>query len=83
MLVQSSRNPNARVVDGAMVLDGEQVAIGDIAPDDTGLVDYEVLCLRHYMRRMTSPAARTVAISPEVLPFDLDLCPIPAPTPRV
>ena len=40
-------------------------------------VEYEVLCRRHYMRRMTSHAARAAALSPEVLPFDLDLCPVP------
>ena len=70
---------NARVVDGAMVLEGEQVVVGDIAPDEVGLVEYEVLCRRHYMRRMTSHAARAAAISPEVLPFELDYCPIPTP----
>lgn len=73
---------NARVVDGAMVLEGEQVVVGDIAHDDVGLVEYEVLCRRHFMRRMTSHAARAAAISPQVLPFDLDYCPIPAPRPR-
>jgi thymidine kinase len=71
---------NARVVDGAMVVEGEQVVVGDTSPGKIGLVEYEVLCRRHYMRRMTASAARTAAISPEVLPFDLDLCPIPAPT---
>jgi thymidine kinase len=60
---------NARVLDGAMVLEGEQVAVGDISPGDVAVVEYEVLCRRHYMRRMTSQAARAVAISPEVLPF--------------
>jgi thymidine kinase len=60
---------NARVLDGAMVLEGEQVAVGDISPGDVAVVEYEVLCRRHYMRRMTSHAARAVAISPEVLPF--------------
>jgi len=73
---------NARVVDGAMVVEGEQVVVGDIAPGKVGLVEYEVLCRRHYMRRMTSHAARATAISPEVLPFDLGFCPIPAPTVR-
>ena len=52
-----------------MVLEGEQVAVGDISPGDVAAVEYEVLCRRHYMRRMTSHAARAVAISPEVLPF--------------
>ena len=68
---------NARVMDGAMVLEGAQVVVGDIAPDEVGLVEYEVLCRRHYMRRMTSHAARAAAISPEVLPFELDYRPIP------
>jgi thymidine kinase len=60
---------NARVMHGAMVLEGKQVAVGDISPGDVAVVEYEVLCRRHYMRRMTSQAARAVAISPEVLPF--------------
>ena len=68
---------NARVMDGAMVLEGAQVVVGDIAPDEVGLVEYEVVCRRHYMRRMTSHAARAAAISPEVLPFELDYRPIP------
>lgn len=67
---------NARVVDGAMVVEGEQVALGDITAGDVALVQYEVLCRRDYMRRMTSQAARTAAVSPEVLPFGLDFCPI-------
>jgi thymidine kinase len=71
---------NARVVHGAMVLEGEQVVVGDIAPGDVAVVEYEVLCRRHYMRRMTSQAARAAAISPEVLPFELDVCPIPVQT---
>jgi len=60
---------NARVMHGVMVLEGEQVAVGDISPGDVAVVEYEVLCRRHYMRRMTSHAARAVAMSPEVLPF--------------
>ena len=74
---------NARVVGGAMVVEGEQVVVGDIAPGATTAakpVEYEVLCRRHYMRRMTSHAARAAAASPEVLPFDLDFCPVPTPT---
>jgi thymidine kinase len=69
---------NARVLDGVMVVEGEQVALGDITAGDVGRVQYEVLCRRHYMRRMTSYAARNAAVAPEVLPFDLDLCPIQA-----
>ncbi|SER93161.1 thymidine kinase [Pedococcus cremeus] len=69
---------NARVVDGVMVVEGEQVVVGDTKPGtDTGLVEYEVLCRRHFMRRMNSTAARAAAASPDTLPFDLDLCPVP------
>ena len=69
---------NARVVDGVMVVEGEQVVVGDTKPGtDTGLVEYEVLCRRHFMRRMNSAAARAAAASPDTLPFDLDLCPVP------
>ena len=68
---------NARVVDGAMVVEGEQVVVGDTAPEGPDTVEYEVLCRRHYMRRMNSAAARAAATSPDVLPFDLDLCPVP------
>ncbi|MGN6636493.1 MAG: thymidine kinase [Oryzihumus sp.] len=68
---------NARVIDGVMVVEGEQVVVGDTASTDTGAVEYEVLCRRHYMRRMTSAAARAASPSAEVLPFDLDLCPLP------
>lgn len=68
---------NARVVDGTMVVEGEQVVVGDTTPSATGAVEYEVLCRRHYMRRMTAYAARSAAISPDVLPFDLDVCAVP------
>ncbi|MGZ4600438.1 MAG: thymidine kinase [Oryzihumus sp.] len=68
---------NARVIDGVMVVEGEQVVVGDTASTVAGVVEYEVLCRRHYMRRMTSAAARAASPSAEVLPFDLDLCPLP------
>ena len=71
---------NARVVDGVMVVEGEQVVVGDTSPAASGLVEYEVLCRRHHMRRMTSHAARAAALSPDVLPFDLDVCPVPPPS---
>jgi len=71
---------NARVVHGVMVVEGDQGALGDITAGEVGLVQYEVLCRRHYMRRMTSSAARNAAPSPEVLPFDPDFCPIKPPT---
>ncbi len=73
---------NARVIDGAMVLEGEQVVIGDTTAGQEGLVEYEVLCRRHHSRRMTSHAARAAALSPDVLPFEL-AGPSPAGGPRV
>lgn len=73
----SKATHNARVVDGIMVMEGEQVVVGDTQPASSGVVEYEVLCRRHYMRRMTSHAARSAAVSAEVLPFDLDVCPVP------
>jgi thymidine kinase len=68
---------NARVIDGVMVVEGEQVVVGDTASATQGLVEYEVLCRRHYMRRMNSQSARAAAAEADVLPFDLDACPIP------
>lgn len=70
---------NARIEGGIMVTSGEQVAVGDTSGSRSGLVEYEVLCRRHFMRRMNSHAARAASASPEVLPFDLDLCPVPPP----
>lgn len=71
---------NARVVGGVMVIEGEQVVVGDTADagsDGEGVVEYEVLCRRHYMRRMTSHAARAASPSPAPLPFHLEVCPLP------
>jgi thymidine kinase len=68
---------NARVVNGAMVLEGAQVVVGDTGTAD--LVEYEVLCRRHHMRRMTSRAARAASPTPDTLPFDLHVCPVPPP----
>lgn len=68
---------NARVVDGRMVTHGAQVVVGDIASGHRAALEYEVLCRRHYMRRMTSAAARDQAATADLLPFDLDLCPLP------
>ncbi len=89
---------NARTVDGRMVVDGDQIVVGDVTsvpgPDlpDGGAarspgthgdhehveadVAYEVLCRRHFMRRMTSGAARAASLSPDVLPWSADTCPI-------
>ncbi|GGV84444.1 thymidine kinase [Streptomyces griseoloalbus] len=58
---------NARTVGGEMVVEGEQVVVGDVN-GPTAEVGYEVLCRRHHRRRMTSVSARAVALSPDVLP---------------
>ena len=42
---------NARTLDGVMVTEGEQVAVGDTA-SESGVVSYEVLCRRHHMAAM-------------------------------
>lgn len=57
---------NARTVDGIMVTEGAQVAVGDTG---AGEVRYEVLCRAHHRRRMTALRAKA-AYSPEPLPFD-------------
>ncbi len=67
---------NARTADGVMVVEGEQVVVGDTqAGASEG--GYEVRCRRHHMRRMTRAAAHAAALSPDVLPLDLDICPVP------
>jgi thymidine kinase len=58
---------NARTVDGVMVIEGEQVVVGDV--DAGAEVAYEVLCRKHHRQRLTARAARAAALSPEVLPF--------------
>ncbi|WP_328765248.1 thymidine kinase [Streptomyces sp. NBC_00272] len=60
---------NARSVGGEMVVEGEQVVVGDVnrSPEEVG---YEVLCRRHHRRRMTSAAAHAAALSPDVLPVN-------------
>jgi thymidine kinase len=70
---------NARTLDGAMVVEGAQVVVGNTEAG-TGEVGYEVLCRRHHLRRMTAAAAHAAALSPDVLPLDLDLCPVPPPS---
>lgn len=71
---------NARVVDGVMVVEGEQVVVGDTSGAPAGQVEYEVLCRRHYMRRMNSRAARAAALSADVLPLELEACALPGPS---
>lgn len=69
---------NARVLDGHMVIEGDQVMLGDTdGVAAQGEAGYEVLCRRHYMRRMTSHVARQFSPSAQTLPFELDACPVP------
>jgi thymidine kinase len=58
---------NARTVDGVMVLEGDQVLVGDV--DTAAAIGYEVLCRRHHRRRLSAASARASALSPDVLPF--------------
>ena len=54
---------------GQMVVEGAQIVVGDVN-QASGEVGYEVLCRRHYRRRMTAASARAGALSPDVLPVD-------------
>lgn len=59
---------NARTVGGEMVVEGEQVVVGDVN-GPAAEVGYEVLCRRHHRRRMTSASSRAGVLSPDVLPI--------------
>jgi thymidine kinase len=50
---------NARTVDGAMVVEGEVVVVGNVDPTagDVPEVVYEVLCRDHHRRRLTAARA--------------------------
>lgn len=60
---------NARTVGGQMVVEGDQVVVGDTV-DRAAPVAYEVLCRRHHRRRMTSTSARAGELSPLALGED-------------
>jgi thymidine kinase len=63
---------NARTVNGDMVVEGEQVLVGDTFSVD--VIGYEVLCRRHYGRRLTATSSKTAHMSPTPLPFgEVDL----------
>ena len=58
---------NARTVGGVMVVEGEQVVVGDVS---TGAdVAYEVLCRRHHMRQVTARVSGSAHTSSIPLPF--------------
>ena len=59
---------NARTVGGVMVIEGEQVVVGDVSPASE--VGYEVLCRRHHMRQVTARASRAGHVSSQPLPFN-------------
>ena len=60
---------NARTLDGVMVVEGDQVVVGDVDGGTSGSVAYEVLCRRHHRQRRTASQAQAEHISPEPLPF--------------
>lgn len=66
----SRATTNARTVDGVMVVEGDQVMVGDV-DSGIGIVGYEVLCRPHYRARLTSSAAKASSLSPDPLPFTL------------
>jgi thymidine kinase len=51
-----------------MVVEGEQVVVGDVS-SPAAEVGYEVLCRLHHRRRMTAARAKAAALSPDTLPF--------------
>lgn len=59
---------NARVEDGVMVVEGDQVVVGD-TDQAPSTVSYEVLCRQHHRRRLTAARAQSVSLVPEPLPF--------------
>ena len=62
---------NARTENGAMVVEGEVIVVGDVDHVDEPPADvaYEVLCRQHHRRRLTAARAQSVALSAEPLPF--------------
>lgn len=59
---------NARLVDGRMVTEGDQVAVGDTGGGSA--VSYEVLCRRHHRAKEPSVVGG-MDLTPEPLPFDV------------
>lgn len=60
----------ARIVNGTMVVEGEQVVVGDTNGD---VVAYEVLCRRHHMRQVTSRISHDYFAQETPLPFPGDI----------
>ena len=62
---------NARTENGAMVVEGEVIVVGDVddRDEEPAEVAYEVLCRQHHRRRLTAARAKAVSLAPEPLPF--------------
>ena len=60
---------NARLIDGQMVTEGEQVAVGDTSPNAPFAVTYEVLCRKHHMKKISAAKAKAEHGSRNPLPF--------------
>ncbi|PIF03137.1 MAG: thymidine kinase [Propionibacterium sp.] len=59
---------NARIIDGEMVIEGNQVVVGDTAKSDS-VVRYEVLCRAHHRKKMPKEQAMAI-LNPDPLPLD-------------
>jgi thymidine kinase len=57
---------NARIINGSMVTEGEQVVVGDVSSG--AVISYEVLCRRHHMRNVTSRVSNPA--TEQSLPFN-------------
>lgn len=61
---------NARTVGGVMVVEGDQVVVGDTGATTPSIaVAYEVLCRRHHGARRTAEIAGQEHMSAQTLPF--------------
>lgn len=57
----------ARLVDGTMVMEGAQVAVGDMNSEnltEQPTVTYEVLCRKHHRQRLTASTAKAQVSNP-------------------
>ena len=60
---------NARTINGNMVIEGDQVLVGDTqSSQSASVIAYEVLCRRHHMRMVTQGSGGQFS-SKETLPF--------------
>ena len=69
---------NARTVDGHMVVEGDQVVVGDVQEGEHrvpngAVVAYETLCRRHHMLRMAAVDSRAATLSPDTLTLPMNV----------